>query len=250
MFDLSFEALDREIVVPNRALYCQQLSSLAIRELQAVLKSADYYTGQIDGIYGVKTLQALSGYKKDSYFARPTEIGPGTVAALKKLADKATINEQAPLKKPKLELMIGKHVGAAVMLPGNIKVHEHELILPDVPLTWGEMTKGLTRVPESEEIVRNIRYMAEKFGKIRGAIAQPLKVTSGYRPPDLKIGASKSQHKLALAFDLCPFNPGDLWQLWNVCTKSDAVGLGRGMKKGFVHADWRRTGERRVVFDY
>ena len=250
MLNLKFGALDEEIVKANKVLYCQELSSSAIEELQTVLKKSNYYHGRIDGIYGINTLNALKNYKTDSYFSHPTQIGPGTVRALKRLAEVATVTEQPPLQKPQLNPLTGSSKGASIRLPGGAIAYEHELIVPGIPLTWGEMTKGLTRKPENEQIVRNIIYVAEKFGKIRSAFGAPIKITSGYRPPHLKIGSKYSQHKVGLAIDICPMDRADLYKLWNVCVKSDAVGLGRGIHRGFCHADWRQNGQRRVVFGY
>jgi Peptidase M15/Putative peptidoglycan binding domain len=247
---MDFKYLESEICVPNKTLYCQELSTGALRELQAVLKSVGYYNGGVDGIYGINTLNAIAAFKKDSYLNRPTEIGKGTVEALKKLGDRAGAvkEEQVARQAPVINTQAGKQTGKSVMLPGNIRVHENEWIIPGVALTWGEMTKGLTRIPVSTEVVGNIIGVAKAFAQVRADINLPLRINSGYRPPELKIGASKSQHKLGNAIDVCPIN-GDLNRLWEVGVKSSAIGLGKGMHLGFVHLDWRPN-SKRVVFSY
>ena len=247
---MDFKYLKNEICVPNKTLYCQELSTGALREVQTVLKSAGYYNGGVDGIYGINTLNAIASFKKDSYLSRPTEIGKSTVEVLEKLGDRASVNkeEQVALAKPVINTQAGKQTGKSVMLPGNIRVHENEWIVPGIPLTWGEMTKELTRIPVSGEVVNNIIGVAKAFALIRADINLPLRINSGYRPPELKIGASKSQHKLGNAIDVCPLN-GDLNRLWAVGVKSSAIGLGKGMHKGFVHLDWRKN-SKRVVFSY
>ena len=243
--------LNREIVQTGKVVYPQELSKNAIVELQQVLKTAGYYKGKVDGIYGIKTLNAVINFKTDAYQSRPKVIGAGTVKLLEGLKDKADISEQrGDGKQPTVNKQAGTHTGKSVILPGGTRVHANELILPSIPLTWGEMTKNLTRVPHSIEVVRNIIEVTIEFGKIRNKINQPLKINSGYRPPHLKIGSNRSLHKVGSAIDVRTLNLKDIYLLWNVMAQSSFVGLGRGMKRGFVHGDLRKTGQRRVVFNY
>lgn len=247
---MNYKYLESEVCLANKTLYCQQLSKNALIELQTALAAGEYYKDRVDGIYGINTLKAIAAFKEDSYLNRPTEIGRSTVEALKKLADKASVlkDEHIVIEKPVLNKLAGSLTGKSVMLPGKVRAYEHQWIVAGVPLTWGEMTAGLTRIPVSLEVVENIIFVAKSFAKIREAIGVPVRVNSGYRPPELKVGASKSQHKLGKAMDLCPLD-GDLNRLWQVAVKSDAIGLGRGMHLGFVHVDWRE-GSKRVVFSY
>jgi peptidoglycan hydrolase-like protein with peptidoglycan-binding domain len=245
---VGFVCLEQEVGAAKGSIFCQKLSRNALLELQTVLSSAGYYRGIVDGIYGINTASAIALFKQHSYLNRPTEIGVSTIEALKKLGVKAAaveVDQAVVVVNPQA----GKHGGKSVVLPGGTRVSVNEFILPGVPLTWGEMTKDLTRIPVNVEVVKNIVTVAKGFGKLRVAIGTPLRINSGYRPPELRIGASASQHKLGNAIDVCPLD-GNLNRLWLVGAKSDAVGLGKGMHLGFVHFDWRKTGEKRVVFSY
>ena len=247
--NVALPKLMKEVVKANKILYIYDLSPESLKELQTVLKGADYYQGNIDGIYGKKTLAAFRTFKKEAYLSRVTEIGPSTVAALERLADKATLTEQETRKPPVINKYAGQHTGASAIIPGGTRVHSNEYIVNGVPLTWGEMTKDLSRIPHSEQVVKNILLVARKFGKIRRKFGQPLRINSGYRPPHLKIGATYSQHKVGKAIDISPMNSKDLQRLWKVCVASDTIGLGDGKRRGFVHCDWRSR-SRRVVFGY
>lgn len=239
------------IVVRNTVLRYDQLDRRSAMELQIVLQQAGYYQGLLDGIPGARTAKALAEFKKDSYLTDPELIGAGTVKLLENLANKASLSEQGSLGKIELNPQAGKHTGKSIVLPNKVRVHANEWIVSGVPLTWGEMTKELTRVPDSETVVKNIIAIAKEFGWVRQKINQPLKITSGYRPPHLKIGAEKSFHKVGLAIDVRTMDLKDIYKLWEVMAQSKFIGLGRGMKHGFAHADLGyRKGAKRVVFNY
>lgn len=52
-------------------------------QIQKLLKNKGYYTGEIDGIVGPLSKDALSKFKKDSYLEHPSLIGESTLEALK-----------------------------------------------------------------------------------------------------------------------------------------------------------------------
>ncbi|NEO87062.1 MAG: hypothetical protein F6J87_22800 [Spirulina sp. SIO3F2] len=118
------------------------------------------------------------------------------------------------------------------------------------------MTKGLTRLPMStsdfgsdEQVVKNMIAMAKVFSKVRSKFDSPIGINSAYRPPNLKIGSSRSQHKYARALDVRPLN-GDYSKLLDVIKSVPEIkGIGlAGASKGFWHMDIRPGS--RISFRY
>ena len=141
-----------------------------------------------------------------------------------------------------------------MLLPTGETVRADEEIIKGIPLTWGEMTAGGTRVPMTKQIVQNIHIITREFGEIRAKANCPLIVTSGYRPSAVNRavgGASHSQHIQGLAIDFKPAPGGiSLNQLWEIVrTVAKTGGVGDGRKRGFIHRD-RRPNARVIYFGY
>lgn len=135
-------------------------------------------------------------------------------------------------------------------LPDGGIVYENTQIITGVPLTWGEMTAGCTRIPTTNELIANALKLTEIFGELRERWNSPIIITSGYRPPseNAKVGGAKnSQHLYFRALDCYPEN-GNLNELWHHAFNSRFTGLGDGRKRGFIHLDIRPG--NRVVFNY
>jgi Peptidase M15 len=143
---------------------------------------------------------------------------------------------------------------ASMKLPTGETVTADQRIIETIPLTWGEMTKGCSRVPASKQIVQNIHIITREFGEIREKAGCPLIITSGYRPPAVNRaigGASRSQHIQGLAIDLKPAPGGiTLDQLWQIIRSAAKTGgIGDGRKRGFIHRD-RRPNNSVIYFGY
>jgi hypothetical protein len=223
-----------------------------LKEVQTLLKRKGLYASDIDGKFGVLTKEGFAKFKESVWLGSPDLIGPSTATALLEIAMDHTVSEQEITTKPEVlpASSLGNKTGNTMKLPDGTIVYERELIVEGIPLTWGEFTKGCTRVPESNQVVNNIIKATKGFGRIRETFASPLYINSGYRPPAINQrvgGARYSQHINGLALDVSPVN-GSMQQLFEICRASNCVGLGRGMHRGFVHIDWRSGG--RVVFDY
>lgn len=215
-----------------------------VKEIQTLLKIG------VDGIVGPQTMAAFTEFKLSVYLGYPEYLGVATTQALLEIAENHTVIPEQTQAPTHILVDAGTTTGRVMRLPTGGLAYQYQFIIPGIPLTWGEVTKNCSRVPESREVVGNIFRIAHGFGKIRDKYGSPLGVTSGYRPPVVNKaigGAVRSQHIYGLALDLCPLDR-NLQKLWEVCLASDAVGAGRGMPKGFVHCDWR-SGQR-VVFNY
>lgn len=153
----------------------------------------------------------------------------------------------------------GNRTGASATLPKVGLVYENEFVVPGTYITWGEMTKGLTRLPigspefgSAEAVVLNMLELATVFGKIRTKFGAPIAVTSAYRPPSLKIGAKQSQHKYGRGLDLRPLN-GDfvtLLEAIKAVPEVKKIGLAGPKKGGFWHVDIRPGDQARRFFSY
>lgn len=236
----------------NKKVYLKDFNQLAIKELQIILQHNNYYSGIIDGLLGPKTYKGLAQFKKDRYLEYADRLGFSTLKALELVAPKTkqkfTPERVSIDENIKLNLFAGKKLGNSMRLPDKTLVYANEWIIPGIPFTWGEITKECIRIPESQNIVDNIIHLVKQYSLIRNQLNMPIKITSGYRPSYLKIGAEKSQHKQGLAIDAIPIDK-DLNKLWNIILKSNAYGIGDGRKFGFVHSDWRQN-KQRVIFNY
>ena len=82
-------------------------------------------------------------------------------------------------------------------LPGITKVYSQTPIVQGLNFTWGEATKGLTRIPPDLKVVQNIIRVARKLQEVRDFYGKPITVNSWYRPPAVNKsvgGVSNSRH--------------------------------------------------------
>ncbi len=227
-----------------------------VRWVQAQLAIGGYLAASdADGLVGPKTLAALAAFKKDFYLAFPADLGPSTIDALEDIEPKHEVIDQAP-KPTATNLNAGSQSGRSATLPKVGLVYANQMIVPGGFITWGEMTKDLSRLPfgtaefgSPEQVVNNMIEMAKVFGKVRTKFGSPIAITSGYRPPNLDIGVGKSQHKYGRALDISPLN-GDYQGLLDAIRAVPEVkGIGlAGPAKGFWHLDIRPGS--RVSFSY
>lgn len=111
-----------------------------------------------------------------------------------------------PSSKPNPPTKPPTYTGKAFKLPGNVSTfYTDQPIIPGGSFTWGEATKDGTRIPETEDVVRNILALAEQLQRARDQIGRPFTINSWYRPPAANAavgGASRSQHLYGRAADI------------------------------------------------
>ncbi|MFB2897440.1 D-Ala-D-Ala carboxypeptidase family metallohydrolase [Aerosakkonemataceae cyanobacterium BLCC-F50] len=222
-----------------------------IKEIQSILKI------DVDGIVGSMTKQAFAEFKQENDLEFPLNLGVTTAKELlkQKGQEETSANEPNNGNSPvTINPNAGSRTGNSMKLPTGEVVYENELIVAGIPLTWGEATKGCTRVPTTKEYVDNAIKLAKVWGEVREKFGSPLVITSGYRPPQVNGsigGARNSQHLYFRALDMQPMN-GDFKKLLEVLKASKFTGLGdavfMGWNKGFFHADIRPGS--RVIFAY
>jgi peptidoglycan hydrolase-like protein with peptidoglycan-binding domain len=225
-----------------------QLEPNIIRWIQTQLKGGGYLDGPIDGICGPQTFAALAKFKADQNLEYPKGVGQTTLNLLAQLSPPGTVSEQPQGLNQAPMPNAGSKTGAAATLPTVGLVYANEWILPNSYLTWGEMTKNLSRRPTQASEIRNIQETARVFGRIRTKFGSSIGVTSGFRPAHLGIGVRNSQHIPGRAADIYPLN-GNFATLLNVLKAEPAVkGIGLGQARGFLHMDIRPAS--RVIFRY
>ncbi len=228
-----------------------ELPTDTIKQLQECLVAGEYLLNeQVTGNPDSWTLDAFAAFKRDSWMGRPEVIGGGSAQAVLDLQNKRAGTDEATQIPHTVLADIGKPTGKIMLLPGREQVHENQCIVPGIPLTWGEITAGCTRVPLTLEHVSNAIELAKTFGWVRDRFGSPILITSGYRPPAVNRavgGSSKSQHIDLRALDMHPLN-GQFDLLWKCLRNSPFTGLGNGKHKGFYHGDIRPG--RRIIFGY
>lgn len=207
---------------------------------------------EIQGIIGVEmtgiccgnTVSKFAEFKEKNYLEYADRLGESTALSLLESVHPHIISEQLEDVPTRVIVDAGSRTGNSANLPGLGLVYANEYIVPGIPLTWGEMTKGLNprRIPESKQIVENLVATAKVFGVARAKYGKPVAIISGYRPASLGIGASRSQHIPGKATDSFPLN-GNVKLWYSILRDTPGVmGLGDATephKGGFVHFDIR-----------
>lgn len=225
----------------------EELEPDLVKEIQTILAI------KVDGVVGTDTKKAFAEFKEDSYLQYPTTLGVSTIAVLLERVSGHVVSEQLDHLPTTVEVNAGTKTGRSMTLPNEEIVYANQFIIPDIPFTWGEFTKGCSpeRTPLSMQIVANIHKTVKALGILRSKYNKPIGITSGYRPAALKIGARKSQHILGLAVDVCPLDYDDLHVVFQIMlTIPEFKAIGKGMAKGFVHGDCRDWDGNTIVFPY
>lgn len=222
----------QEFLAAEKATKIEGIDPALAKEIGNILKAPDDIAG------------AFEKFKKAHKLTQPGVLGKMTAQYLldyagqphPKLDDTPAVIDTANL---------GTKTGKSVSLLGTT-TWENEFVVPGVPVTWGEVTKGLTRIPENDRVVKNIRKIAARFGEIRQAFGSPIGVTSGYRPTKVNRavgGASASRHIQGDALDIYPLN-GNFSALKEAILrvhKTGGFGDGVSTGRGFYHIDCRPT---------
>ena len=187
---------------------------------------------------------AWTKFKSVHNQANPDSIGEGSARLLMDALGEphAPAPEQTPTGAETVNQNAGSRTGKSRTLPTGELVYESEYILPNIPLTWGECTKGMQRWPTQRTEVDNARKLAKAFGEVRRQYGKPLIITSGFRPEPINSqvgGSSRSQHISFKALDIHPTD-GDYGRLLQILRGVQSIGgIGLGQHKGFLHMDIR-----------
>ncbi len=203
-----------------------------VRAVQIPLLRVGLYSGKLDGVCGIATSKAFAEFKRLEYLEHPNLLGTSTAKVLLEAVNDHPIPIDSFTSKGML----------VIRLPEVGIVSSREPIPGCQYFTWGELTKGLTRVPDTIEIVRNTIKLARYLEQIRRYLGNKvITVISGYRPPYINGavgGVSNSRHTFGDAADIvvdgvAPYMVFKLLNHWH----NDHGGLGNGAS--FTHIDLR-----------
>ncbi len=243
----------RDIIEGQLEVYISPTTATdLVREIQVRLIKLGFKPGDIDGIAGRRTMEALAKFKESRYLGQPFAVGPTTARAL--LEENHPISEQRTASDQKLLTPDTIATGKQFRLVSGDTVGEFDEIRTGSFLHWNELFHGWTRIPARAEYIENAYRLADTFAWIRKRYDKPIAITSGYRDEDTNrsVGGSRfSQHLYCKALDIQPLNgkSNDLKEIFLLARACPSViGLGLGMCQGFVHIDIRDGG--RTVFGY
>lgn len=109
------------------------------------------------------------------------------------------------------------------------------------------------RIPQGEEVKKNIIAIARKLDEVRAWWRSPILVNSWNRPPDVErlIGGSGRNHPFGYSVDIRP-KVGSIAEFerrfereWYLPGKW-LGGFGKGQRKGFIHLDLRKPEQPRT----
>lgn len=168
-----------------------------IKAVQERLITVRLLDGPADGIAGFQTMAAFSKFKQLEYLENPEVLGQTTVTALLE----ATESRPAPADNSTPD--VGDR---RVRIPEAGLVYSSQPLYPGSLFSWGELTKGLDRLPESASQVRNLIKLAKYLDAVREFLGgKPITITSGLRPRAINRavgGAANSRHLHGDAADL------------------------------------------------
>lgn len=199
-----------------------------IKDIQAALGIS------IDGIVGVKTLKAFETFKRKNWLTEPLVLGEGTAKLLNTI-----IVRVASYQTPRDYLRVNES-GSSIIIPGVGKVYSMTPLWDGSSFTWGEVTKGLTRIP-TKDIIPNIIRAAKILQEVRDFYNKPISINSWFRPPAINKtagGVSNSRHIIGDGIDFVVHGVKPLK------VYSDISGLvgsrgGLGRSSIFTHLDSR-----------
>lgn len=204
-----------------------------IKAVQHQLISVGLLDSVSDGICGKLTMSAFSKFKQLEFLEYPDLLGRSTALALLE----ATYEHQVPT-----DTIDPKQSLRRVLLPKVGFVTDSDFVHLGGHFTWGEFTKNLTRVPQSERVVDGIERLAYYLESIRAQFGNPtITINSGYRPTAINKavgGASNSQHLYGAAADIVVggIRPHEVYKRLDKWHGSKG---GLGDSKDFTHIDLR-----------
>lgn len=204
-----------------------------IKAVQEQLIEIQLLAGPADGIAGPKTMAAFAKFKQLEYLENPEILGQTTAAAL------VEATEARPAPADNTTSDVGDRL---IRIPEAGQVYSSKPVYPGSHFSWGELTKGLDRVPENASVTRNLIRLAKHLDAARELLGgKAITITSGYRPKFVNRavgGATNSRHVIGDAADIIVAGMHPHQVFWKLNAWHGARG-GLGDSDGFTHVDLR-----------
>lgn len=187
----------------------------------------------VTGAITLGTKKAFAKFKELEYLEHSDILGVSTAKALLNATEKHDVPRDQEKSNTQLRTIRMLEVGA---------VSSDQRIYSGSHFTWGEFTKGLTRIPENGTVVRNLIKLAQHLDAAREFLGnRPITLTSVYRPLAVNRacgGVSNSRHIFGDAADIIVqgIPPHEVYRkldAWH----GDKGGLGNSST--FTHIDLR-----------
>lgn len=204
-----------------------------IKAVQEQLIKVGLLCGAATGEVTPATKKAFMDFKRLEYLEQPEILGATTAKALLNATEKHPVPEDLDSINSRLKTIRLLEVGV---------VSSEQKIYPGSHFTWGEFTKGLTRIPDNGSIIRNLVNLARHLDSLRNFLGgRPITLTSVYRPLAINRacgGVSNSRHIFGDAADIIVqgIAPREVYQRlddWH----GNKGGLGNSSQ--FTHIDLR-----------
>lgn len=205
-------------------------------EIQTLLNLGNFYSGNIDGLWGDKTDVAFKAFKKAAYLEHPDLLGRSTADALLEITGKGT---HPSIKDGGYS---GESYREDLKLPGGRIIKIGDLIPGSYSFKWSEATARGTRKPSESAVVTRIIHLAQYLDRVKSLLNnRPIHVSSWYRPPDVNRavgGVKNSIHLLGSAVDFTVEGIPPLEVYRQLNGWHGRVG-GLGRSSAFTHLDLR-----------
>lgn len=185
------------------------------------------------GVVTPATKKAFIEFKRLEYLEQPDILGVNTAKALLNATEKHPVPQDSDKIDSRLKTIRLVEVGV---------VSNDQKIYPGSHFTWGEFTKGLTRIPDRSSIVKNLVNLARHLDTVRDFLGdRPITLTSVYRPLEINRacgGVSNSRHIFGDAADIIVqgITPREVYQRLDDWHGSKG---GLGNSSQFTHIDLR-----------
>lgn len=217
----------------NKEVKLFEASSEIISAVQEQLIRVGLLEGTVDGIAGEKTMAAFHKFKQLEYLANPDVLGATTAAVLVQATEQHSQPKDQEISPQNEQLIVIPEMG---------QVYSSLPVYPGCHFSWGEFTKGLTRIPETGEVVRNIIKLAHHLDDLRAFLGdRPITITSGYRPPAVNKavgGVANSRHLFGDAADVV-VEGIDSYEVYRRIDEWHGDKGGLGHSASFTHIDLR-----------
>jgi hypothetical protein len=204
-----------------------------IIEIQTILKAICLYGGDVDGIVGKKTIVAFKDFKQKEYLEYPTILGTTTAKVL------LDVNKNHKAPKDIDHGVLSPTPFRKIPLLGTVSV---KTPIANTIFTWDDATKGLTRPPETQEVVDNILSLARYLRDVVVPLfpGRKFKFTSWYRPRAVNNRVSENKSSRHIQGDACDFNIEGVHPK-EIFDKLDALHTQGGLAycNEFIHLDIR-----------
>jgi hypothetical protein len=205
-----------------------------------ILDIEDHRIVERTGHLRVDLVKEIEGRRRWYVYAPHIEVNGNYKDNSPKEEAPVIISPPAPVIKSVSTPVVSR--GKRIVLPHYGERYTNDRIIEGGNFSWGEATKGGTRIPVNKQVVGNIIKIARVMEEVRSYLGnRPITVTSWYRDPRTNRavgGASHSRHILGdgVDFQVKGVHPSEVYSKLNNWWGSRG---GLASSNSFTHIDAR-----------